>query len=114
MQTHTVVQNHWEGDSTHSVVTSLLTALGVRAGEGGAVLSEDWTEEVLGSVIYSTTKTTETVTLTGVAGVMLQVVLVTSQLEAPVDPKSTLTVTVGSADPEQLAAVLVVLEGLRP
>lgn len=113
MQTTTVVIT--EGLVTvplHAVVEALLAALGVTPGAGDAVLSADITEDVFGSGIYGTTRTTETRILTGVPEVVLQMTWSTTQLQGPVDPDETLTATVGATDPERLTAAVAVLEAL--
>jgi len=104
------------GFSVQALVASLLSALDVTPGKDGAVLSVEQSMSHTGSVIYVTTTWIETHTLTGVAGVVLHVHLVSEQLEAPVDPQETLTVTVGAERPERLAAAVEVLrrKGLSP
>ena len=109
MQTQTVVHHRWQTDSAHAVTAALLCALGVTPGADGAALEESFAEETLGTGIYSTIQTTETLTLTGVSDVSLQVALVSETISGPVDPVETLIVTVGADDPERQAAALAVL-----
>ena len=102
--------------SVQALVNTLLSALEVTPGQDGAVLSVDRSMEQDGPALYMTTTWTERYTLSGVAGVVLHVHLVSEQLEAPVDPDETLTVTVGAESPERLAAAVDLLraKGLSP
>jgi hypothetical protein len=108
MKTETVVRELWRG-SANRLAAALVSALGHTLGEDGAALEKAFHEELLGSGLYAIEKTTETFTLTGVTGSVLELKQISEQINGPVDPDETLVVTVGAHDPARLAAALAVL-----